>query len=108
MTKRLSLSLFGSFTCLSPFFGPLFPCLLGLEGGAVSCAVVPGLEGCPAHSSPTELGAGLPWPAERGPRQRKGGLAWEVVELALPPRSQCHRPFRRSHLAGALEWNLTF
>lgn len=71
-------------------------------------AVVPGLEGCPAHWSPTELGAGLLWPAERGPRQRKDCLSWEVAGLASLHRLQRPRPFRLLHQAWSprLEYDL--
>lgn len=78
------------------------------QGGAVCPAVVPGPEGCPAHWSPTELGAGLPWPAERGPRQRKACLSREAAGLALLHKFQCPRPFRLLRLAWSpsLEYDL--
>lgn len=82
--------------------------LLGPEGGAVCLGVVSGLEDCPAHWSTTELGAGLPWTAERGPRQRKDCLGWEVAGQALDTDSSVPAPSGSFTWPEALAWNMTF
>lgn len=78
------------------------PLSWGLEGGEV-CPVVPPPD---PEGGDTQPGAGLLWPAGRGPRQRKGGgLGGGLTSFTTQSRQSPPLP---AAPVGAEAWNLTF